>query len=206
MKITLQPEQNKFLFEYEGVEQEVTFKEVLESAVWKDYKLIQIIHKAVTDKGQQIRTTLNRDVFLETMKEGDEAYHKDRGAWELNTAIHTLYALLDGKTEAEAQAEITNVSAAHDRIRGEILDWNNERAEKVFALQEALKETESEADVAKLEKKIDKLKRELPPTSVPAELKKMYFAARDKSKPEITLANVTPELVKAAYGNSIIIA
>lgn len=206
MKITLLPEQNKFLFEYDGVEQEVLFSDVLESKAWANDKLITIVHKAVNDKGKYAVSTLNREVFLETMKEGDEEYHRDRGAWEINTAIHKLYALLDGKTERSAQAEIENISTVHNSIRSQLLDWNNERAEKVYALQQSLAVSESESEVAKLEKKIDKLKREMPPTSVPHELKKMYYAARDKSRPEITLANVTPEKVKESYGNSIIIA
>lgn len=206
MKITLLPEQEKFLFEFDGVEQEVRFSDVLGSDAWVKSKMVQVIHKAVNEHGQRSVTILNREVFLETMKEGDEAYHKERGAWELNTTIHKLYALLDGKDLEEADREIKNISAAHDRIRGEILDWNNERAEKVFALQESLKETDSESDKTKIEKKILKLKEALPPTSVPAELKKMYFAARDESKPEITFANVTPDAVKQAYGDDLTIA
>lgn len=206
MKITLLPEQQKFLFEYDGVEQEVLFSEVLKSDAWKDHKYISVVHTAVNEHGQRSITTLNREVYFETMKEGDEAYQKDRGAWELNTTIHKLYALLDGKELAEAEEEIANISAQHTAMATANREFNNEQIEKIYALEQALTEAKTEAEVEKINKKIEKLKANRKLYSIPKELKKMYFAARDESKPEITFANVTPKAVKAAYGDDLIIA
>lgn len=205
MKITLLPDQNKFLFEYEGVEQDVLFSEVLSSDAWKESKNIQVIHKAVNDKGQHAVTTLNREVFLETMKEGDEAYHKERGAWDLNTTIHKLYALLDGRELEEAEDEITNISAQHTAVALANREFNNEQVEKIYALEQALTEAKTEAEVEKINKKIEKLKANRKLYSIPKELKKMYFAARDESKPAIKFSNVTPDVVKQAYGDKLII-
>ena len=206
MKITLLPEQQKFLFEYDGVEQEVLFSEVLDSDAWKENKLVQITHKAVNEHGQRSVTTLNRNVFFETMKEGDEEYHKHRGAWDLNTTIHKLYAILDGKELEEAELEIEHISAQHTAMAKANREFNNEQVEKIFALEQALPEAKTEAEVEKINKKVEKLKANRKLYSIPKELKKMYFAARDESKPEITFANVTPEAVKQAYGDDLTIA
>jgi len=206
MKITLLPDQHKFIFEFDGVEQEVLFSDVLESKAWANDKLITIVHKAVNDKGKYAVSTLNREVFLETMKEGDEEYQRYRGAWDLNTTIHKLYALLDGRELNEAELEITNISAQHDAMAKANREFNNEQVEKISALEQALVEAKTEVDIEKITRKIEKLKANRKLYSIPQELKKMYFAARDESKPEITLANVTPEVVKESYGNSIIIA
>ena len=206
MKITLLPEQQKFLFEYDGVEQEVLFSEVLDSDAWKENKLVQITHKAVNEHGQRSVTTLNRNVFFETMKEGDEEYHKHRGAWDLNTTIHKLYAILDGKELEEAELEIEHISAQHTAMAKANREFNNEQVEKILALEQALPEAETEAEVEKINKKVEKLKANRKLYSIPKELKKMYFAARDESKPEITFANVTPEAVKQAYGDDLTIA
>lgn len=205
MKITLLPEQEKFLFEVDGVEQEVLFSDVLESKCWKESKMVKIIHKAVSEHGQRSETTLNRNVFLETMKEGDEEYQRYRGAWDLNTTIHKLYALLDGKALEEAELEIEHISALHTAMAKANRDFNNEQVEKIYALEQALTEAKTESEVEKINKKIEKLKANRKLYSIPKELKKMYFAARDESKPEITFANVTPEAVKEAYGDSLII-
>jgi len=206
MKITLLPEQEKFLFEFDGAEQEVRFSDVLGSDAWKESKMVQVIHKAVNEHGQHAITTLNRNVFLETMKEGDEEYQRSRGAWDLSTTIHKLYALLDGKALEEAELEIEHISAQHTAMAKANRDFNNEQVEKIISLEQALAEAKTEAEVEKINKKIEKLKANRKLYSIPKELKKMYFAARDESKPEITFANVTPEAVKQAYGDDLIIA
>lgn len=206
MKITLLPDQQKFLFEYDGIEQEVFFNEVLKSDAWKEGKTIQVIHKAVNEHGQRSVTTLNRSVYLENMKHSDEDYLKAYDLWELNTTIHKLYALLDGKELAEAEEEIANISAQHTAMATANREFNNEQVEKIYALEQALTEAKTEGEVEKINKKIEKLKANRKLYSIPKELKKMYFAARDESKPEITFANVTPEAVKAAYGDDLIIA
>lgn len=205
MKITLLPEQQKFLFEYEGVEQEVLFSDVLSSDIWKGHKCISIVHTALNEHGQRSVTTLNRNVFFETMKEGDEDYQRHRGAWELNTTIHKLYALLDGRELEEAEAEITNISAQHTAMATANREFNNEQVEKIYALEQALPEAKTEAEVEKINKKIEKLKANRKLYSIPTELKKMYYAARDESKPAIKFSNVTPEAVKSAYGDRLII-
>lgn len=205
MKITLLPNQQKFFFECNGVEQEVCFSDVFESDAWVKSKMVQVIHKAVNEHGQRSVTILNREVFLETMKEGDEAYHKERGAWDLSTTIHKLYALLDGKALEEAELEIEHISAQHTAMAKANREFNNEQVEKIYALEQALHEAKTEAEVEKINKKIEKLKANRKIYSIPKELKKMYFAARDKSKPEITFANVTPEAVKQAYGDNLTI-
>lgn len=206
MKITLLPEQQKFLFENGGPESEYTFQEILDSSDWKEKKLIRIVHREKNEYGHVLVDCLTRNVFLETMKEGDEEYQRFRGAWDLNTTIHKLYALLDGKELAEAEEEIANISAQHTAMANANREFNNEQVEKIYALEQALTEAKTEAEVEKLNKKIEKLKANRKIYSIPKELKKMYFAARDKSKPEITFANVTPEAVKAAYGDDLIIA
>lgn len=206
MKITLLPEQSKFTFEFDGIEQDVTFKEIKESDAWKANGVISITHKAISDKGERSVTTLNRDVYLENMKHGDEEYLKAYGLWDLNTSIHKLYALLDGKSEEAADTEIENVSSQRAKLDSLKREWSNEVVEKYSSLETALLEAKTTLEKEKIEKKMAKLKQEKPPFLVSQEMKKLFFAARDESKPEITFANVTPEAVKAAYGDDLIIA
>ena len=214
MKITLLPERQKFLFQNGGLESEYTFQEILESKDWREKKLIKIVHREKNEYGHVVIDCLTRDVFLETMKEGDESYQKERGAWELNTTIHKLYAILDGKDSLETEEEIKNLSKQHDELRQQWLKEHNENVEKVFAIEKEVKlnrydhsKTKAERDLVnyKLVKKLDKLRLVKPSFTVRDELKKMYYAARDKSKPTITFANVTPEAVKAAYGENLVI-
>lgn len=192
MKITLL--ENKFLFDWEGQEQEVAFKTILESHDWINHKVIRVDHESVDDKGNHAFTVLNRDVFTETMKEGDEAYHKWRGLWDLNTTIHKLYALLDGKTIDEAEAEVSNVSAQRTKLDKEYLAWNDDKIVRHVAALEAGKHEEAQA-----------ILEEKQPTTTLQEMKKMYFAARDERKPSIKLSNVTPELVREEYGDDLVI-
>lgn len=214
MKITLQQNQNKFLFEYEGIEQEVLIEVVKGSASWKEYGLITIVHKAVNDKGQHDVTTLNRDVFFETMKEGDEEYHKERGAWELNTTIHKLYALLDGKDVVEAEAEIRNISNQFNLLRKAWLEEHNDNVVKVAEIEKDILRNKYDFSKNKQQRKMivdalnlrrhDQVMRPVS-ISIPREMKKMYFAARDESKPAIKFSNVTPDVVKQEYGDKLII-
>lgn len=205
MKITLLPEQNKFLFECDDIEQEVTFDAVKDSGSWKEHKLVTIRHKAVGENGSYSVTTLNRNVYLENMKHGDEAYLKSCGIWDLNTTIHKLYALLDGKAEEEVETEIENVSRQRNKLDQLKREWSNEQVEKYAALEQALVDVETESEREKVEKKMLKIKQQKPPFLVSQEMKKMYFAARDESKPAIKFSNVTPELVKEAYGEDLTI-
>ena len=206
MKITLLPDQQKFTYEFDGIEQEVLFSDVLDSNSWKEHKLVTVIHKAVDENGNHSVTSLNRDVYLENMKHGDEAYLKSCGIWDLNTTIHKLYALLDGRVEEEVETEVENVSLQRNKLDQLKRDWSNEQVEKYAALEQAIVDAETPAEKEKIEKKMAKVKQEKPPFLVSQEMKKMYFAARDKSKPEISFANVTPEAVKAAYGDDLTIA
>lgn len=214
MKITINEDQGYFTFQNGDQEYQYTFQEILESKEWKESKTIKLIHKSLNEYGYETSDTLTREIILENLKSGDENYHQQRGFWDLNTTIHKLYALLDGKSSIEAEEEIKNLSKQHDNLRQKWLQENNENVEKVFALEKEMKlnkydfsKTKAERDmvVAKIEKKLKKQREFVPTTNIPKELKKMYFAARDQSKPEITLANVTPEAVKEAYGDSLII-
>lgn len=54
-------------------------------------------------------------------------------------------------------------------------------------------------------KKLEEVKANRKLYSIPKELKKMYFAARDESKPAIKFSNVTPELVNDSYGDTLTI-
>lgn len=205
MKITLLPEQQQFIFQNGGVESAYTFQEILDSKDWKEKKLIKIVHREKNEYGYTVVDCLTRNVYLETMKEGDEEYQRYRGAWDLNTTIHKLYALLDGRELEEAEEEITNISAQHTAMANANREFNNEQVEKIYALEQALPEAKTEAEVEKINKKIEKLKANRKLYSIPKELKKMYFAARDESKPAIKFSNVTPELVKEAYGEDLTI-
>lgn len=206
MTITLHPEKESFTFEFSGIEQEVTFKSVKESPSWAESGLVVVEHKAVNEKGEHSFTTLNRDVYLENMKHGDEEYMKVYGLWDLNTTIHKLYCLLDGKTEEAADTEIDNISEQRTKLDNLKRDWSNGIVEKYADLEQALVDTETDTEREKVEKKMAKLKQQKPPFLVSQEMKKLYFAARDESKPEITFANVTPEAVKQAYGDDLTIA
>lgn len=206
MNITLLPNQQKFLFEYDGVEQEVTFDEVLDSSSWNDNKVIAITHAALTEHGNQSITVLNREVFFETMKEGDEDYQRGRGVWELNTTIHKLYAILDGKDLEEAEAEITNISAQHTAMAKANRDFGNAQVEKIYALEQEREKKETAEEVEVINQKIEELKADSKVYSIPQELKKMYFAARDKSKPAIKFSNVNVRAVKDAYADNLKIA
>ena len=206
MKITLLPDQQKFTYEFDGIEQEVLFSDVLDSNSWKEHKLVTVIHKAVDENGNHSVTSLNRDVYLENMKHGDEAYLKSCGIWDLNTTIHKLYALLDGRAEEEVETEIENVSLQRNNLDQLKRDWSNEQVEKYAALEQAIVDAETPAEKEKIEKKMLKIKQQKPPFLVSQEMKKMYYASRDESKPEVTLANVTPEAVKESYGDDLIIA
>lgn len=197
MNITLLPSQEKFIFEYDGVEQEVTFNEIKNSDSWKEHKLITITHLAVNEHGIHPVTTLNRTSFLDNMKHADEEYMRYYNLWDINTTIHKLYSLLDGKSEDVIDTEIENVSEQRKQLDQAKRDWNNSQVEKYAALEEALPLAETDIDREKIEKKMQKIKSQKPPFLVSQEMKKLYFAARDKSKPEITLANVDQE--KAAY-------
>lgn len=203
MNITLLLDQQKFIFEYDGVEQEVTFDEVLDSSSWRNHKAIAITHTAVNEHGHHSITILNREVFFETMKEGDEEYQKNRGAWELNTTIHKLYAILDGKELEEAEAEITNISAQHTAMARANREFGNAQVEKIYALEQEREKTETAEEIEVINQKIEELKAESKVYSIPQEMKKMYFAARDKSKPNIKFSNVNINAVKAAYGNDL---
>lgn len=194
MKITLLEGEGKFLFDWEGQEQEVTFQSILESQSWINNKIICIEHEAVDERGNHSITVLNRDVFTETMKEGDEAYHKHRGYWDLNTTIHRLYCLLDGKTMEEAEAEVNNISEQRTRLDRQYLDWNDDKIVRHVAALEAGKLEEAQTILA-----------EQQPTTTLQEMKKMYFAARDTSKPDIKLSNVTPNVVMSEYGHRLVI-
>ena len=206
MKITLLPDQQKFTYEFDGIEQEVLFSDVLDSNSWKEHKLVTVIHKAVDENGNHSVTSLNRDVYLENMKHGDEAYLKSCGIWDLNTTIHKLYSLLDGRAEEEVETEIENVSLQRNNLDQLKRDWSNEQVEKYAALEQAIVDAETPAEKEKIEKKMLKIKQQKPPFLVSQEMKKMYYASRDESKPEVTLANVTPEAVKESYGDDLIIA
>ena len=63
MTITLLPKQEKFIFEFDGAEQEVLFSDVLGSETWKEHKLVTVTHKAVDENGNHSVTSLNRDVY-----------------------------------------------------------------------------------------------------------------------------------------------
>ena len=205
MKITLLPDQQKFLFENGGPESEYTFQEILDSKEWKEKKNIQIVHREKNEYGHVLVDCLTRNVFLETMKEGDEEYQRHRGAWDLNTAIHKLYALLDGRDLEEAEEEIANISAQHTAMATANREFNNEQVEKIYALEQALPEAKTEVEIEKISKEIEKLKANGKLYSIPKELKKMYYAARDESKPAIKFSNVTPDVVKEAYGEELTI-
>lgn len=205
MKITLLPDQHKFIFEYDGVEQEVLFSDVLASSAWLERKSITIVHTATDENGNHSVTTLNRKVYLDNMKHSDEEYLKTYGLLDLNTSIHKLYALLDGKTEKEVDDEIANVSTQRTALDLEKRAWSNDQVLKYAALEETLATIEDEAELADIKAELESIKKEPPPFLVSKEMKKLYYAANDESKKAIKLSNVTPAKVKAAYGDDLTI-
>jgi hypothetical protein len=205
MKITLLPDQQKFTFEFEGVEQEVLFSEVLASSTWLERKSITIVHTATDENGNHSVTTLNRNVYLDNMKHSDEEYLKAYNLWDLNTSIHKLYALLDGKTEKEVDDEIANVSTQRTALDLEKRAWSNDQVLKYAALEETLADVKTDEEAIAIKEQLQSIKKEPPPFLVSKEMKKLYYAANDASKKAIKLSNVTPDKVKAAYGSSLII-
>ena len=205
MKITLLPEQQKFLFEYDGVEQEVLFSEVLSSDSWKDHKSVSVVHTAVNEHGKRSVSTLNRSAYLDNMKHSDEDYLKAYDLWDINTSIHKLYALLDGKTEKEVDDEITNISTQRTALDLEKRAWSNNQVLKYAALEETLADVKTEEEAATIKDQLQNIKKEPPPFLVSKEMKKLYYAANDESKKTIKLSNVTPAKVKAAYGDELVI-
>lgn len=205
MEITLLPEQRKFVCQKNGSSKEFAFDEILASNEWVQFKQIRLVHNVLNENGFPLEDLLNRDVFVESLKRGDEEWVKNQSEYNLNVAIHKLYAILLGKQENEVELEIVNLHQQSNLLYAGINEWNHERSTKINILEEELSKVSSNAEAVKIKKKIEKLRSEPKPYRVPDEIKKMYFAARDESKPEITLANVTPEVVKEAYGDNLTI-
>lgn len=205
MQITISESLDSIKVNWGNKEQEITLASIKKSEAWKNDKVVRLVSDFTNEKGESFIFCANRDAFVETMKEGDEEYQRDRGAWNLNTTIHKLYGLLDGKDLAELEQEITNISSAHSKMAEENQDWRNEQVVKIAALEEALNTADCQIEREKILKKIAKLNGEEQPNNIAQELKKMYFAAKDEEKPDITLANVTPDVVKEAYGDNLTI-
>lgn len=203
MKITLLPEQRKFVCQKDDSSKEFTFDEITESNEWVQFKQIRLVHNVLNENGFPLEDLLNRDAFVESLKRGDEEWVRSQSNFELNVAIHKLYGLLEGKSEQEVDLEISNLMAQARQLYSQIKEWNHERSTKINLLEDALALAESEAEVSKIKRKIEKLRSQEKPLRVPEELKKMVFAAKDKNKPEITFANVSPDAVKKAYGDNL---
>lgn len=191
MNITIKEKSRSFTFEYEGEEFNVKFSDILDSVDWQQFGFITIKHGNSS-------TTLNRAVFLETMKEGSEGYHKKRGVWELNTQIHRLYKILDGGHVSEADKEIENLSKLHTDMWHELLDWNNKKVERIAAVEHEVEQLSAgfypdEATMKKiqdLKRKVDRMNKEEPPFHLRDEMERLYQDARDDSKPEIKFSNI----------------
>lgn len=203
MKITVKNDFSGFIFESNGVEQEVYFDDIRETSEWKVDRQIKVTHITKNEFGNCYEDLLNRDAFLEMVKRGDAEWVRNNQYFDLNKSIHQIYALMDGKTFDESEREVENILKQCERIHSQIKEWSEERSIKINMLEEAMLNAKGEAEHLKIKKKIEKLRIEKKPINAVGELKKMYFAARDKSKPEISFANVTPETVKDAYGDSL---
>lgn len=200
MNISIQPELGKFICQIEGGSKEFSFKEIRESEEWVKFKQIRLIHNTLNEYDIALESLLTRDAFVESLKRGDEEWVTRQQHHNLNLSIYKLYGLIEGKEEAEIEGEISNLMQQARKLYSRIKEWNHDRSTKINLLEEALDTSSSEQEKAKILKKIGKLRTESKPFKVADEIKKMVIAARDKSKPEITLANVTPELVEQEYG------
>ncbi len=205
--ITINETERLFTLNDEFTDTECTFDEVLKSEDWIQKRVITITHNTVTEDGKNLSSCLSRGAFTDNMIHGDRDYMKSRieGVYEYNTAIHKLYNLLEGKTIEEAEAEIENICEQRTKLDQLKREWNNEQVEKYAALEQALVGVETESEREKVEKKMLKIKQQKPPFLVSQEMKKMYYAARDESKPSIKFSNVTPELVNDSYGDTLTI-
>ena len=172
---------------------QVTFAEILNTPQWKDHKVIAITHPTKTVEGASPVTFLNRVAYTANMITGDEVYHRHRGAWDYNVAIHTLYAILDGKTGALAQQEIDNISKHRTSMDKATLDWNNERVERIYAIEQEMLKEHTEDDLKALKDSIEEIKAEEPPFHTHKQIQKMYIIAADDKEPDIGLHNVSPD-------------
>ena len=186
--IQINPRTESFTFTFEDLVQEVTFESVLNSESWLTNKTISIVHDSVTEYGTHPVTCLNREAFTGKITTGAEEYYRANGLWDYATAIHKLYAILDGKTEEEAELEVTNLSTQRDIVDAQKREWNNDMVVR-FAAAEEIGDKEA----------MKAIKAEKCPIISSQEMKKLLFAARDESKPSLKLSNVTPEEVKKAY-------
>jgi len=208
MRIIINEKEKNFVFEMDGYEQVVTFKEITDSLDWKEKGIINIKHSEKNVYGFFNNTCLTRGQFLEMMKNGREHYYRSKGVWDYNTGVHKLYAILDGKSLAEAEAEIENLSKQHEAIWRATLEWNNERVKRYYQEEcnlEALKciayPGKDVMDKMKIQKrKMKQIDNEQPPFELPKEMQRLYDAALDESLPHIKLSNVSPDLVKQEYG------
>lgn len=203
MRITINEKKKSFTFEVEGLKQEVKFSDVTESDIWKESGIISIKHEVVNEYGNHPVTTLNKEAFTANMLHGDDEYMKYRGAYELNTAIHKLYAILEGKTEKDAELEIDNVCQQRRSLDDAKRQWANEQVERIYQLEIEAASLEDREEVKSKLEEIKAIKMEEPPFLVSREMKKIFFAARDESAPNLTLKNVTPAKVEEHYGDSL---
>lgn len=207
MKLIVNEKEKNFVFELEGYDQTVTFQEVYDSFSWKQFGIVTVQHARKNENGLYNSTSFTRGQFLEMMKFGREHYYRSKGVWEYNTGVHKLYAVLDGETLAEAEAEVENLSKQHEEIWKASLEWNNERVKRYYKEEcslEALKcimypDNEVTEKMALHHNKMKRIDKELPPFDLREEMEKLYIAARDTKQPKVKLSNVTPSIVKGSY-------
>ena len=213
MKIIINEKEKNFVFEMDGYDQTVTFQEVYDSFSWKQFGIVTVQHARKNENGLYNSTSFTRGQFLEMMKNGREHFYRSKGVWDYNTAVHKLYAVLDGKSLSEAETEVENLSKQHEVIWKATLDWNNERVKRYYKEEcelEALKcvAYPSKEIVEKMKSHHNKMKRidaEQPPFELQKEMQRLYDAALDESLPSIKLSNVTPNLVTEAFKDELTI-
>lgn len=235
-------EKNRSLsFNADGDIISLSFDELLSSKDWLERKVIRIDHNAVTMDGAKSFSTLDRSALTVKLLHSNEKSLRHDGVWEYAAQVHKLYGIFDGKSEAEMDREIENLSKQRDLLDTAMDKWKESvvvecmslasEAESVLTtvsdVTQALifqdsKDTPEDGKLdietvdmlyenrdfleglanAKYAEQLEK-SREPKPFLVSQEMKKMLFAARDQSKPKIKLSNVTPQMVKKEYGDSL---
>ena len=106
MQITINQQQRKFTWEFNGVRIERTFDDVLASQDWINNRQVVMTYRDST--GLYYRTQLLKEPFLQNLiynnkdLRGDETYEYDKQQY-------ILYRILEGDTYRDIEADIANI-------------------------------------------------------------------------------------------------
>lgn len=203
MKIIINEKDKSIVLENNGLKKTITFEEIKQSQSWILSNVIMLEDGAINERGSKVQHFLNREAFTANMLYGDEEYMKYRGAYDLNTAIHKLYALLDGKTVEEAESEIANLCQQRKALDAEKKEWGDAQVDKIKELEERAKQSSDAVEFESIVQEIEAVKKEEPPFLVSREMKKLLYAANDAECPDINLSNVSREVVLDHYGDNL---